>query len=209
MKQLRIYCQNQWYKQCHSIHKKLQPKHAWKVGDFNRWHLHLVMSNFGTVGPKSIHWKVTIKNCLELSELEPLTFAFDNVLLWNRWVNFKVFYMKTAWNFLPKPERRYYQWIVQKVLSWFHVNYFAIDPTVPKLDIFKCKGQRFKSWHFQTIFGPNFLMDTLDDLVVTFFGILWHWQRLYHLFWQKISCITPWNWSSWIGQKILLLLWRL
>ena len=57
--------------------------------------------------------------------------------------------------------RRFYHWIGQKILSCFHVKHFEIDPTVPKLDIVKCKGQRFESQQFETIFYHNFLMDTL------------------------------------------------
>ena len=35
-------------------HKKLRPKHAWKVGDLSHCPVHLVMSNFGTDGPIQI-----------------------------------------------------------------------------------------------------------------------------------------------------------
>ena len=55
---------------------------------------------------------------------------------------------------------RFYHWIEQKILCYFHVKHFEIGPVVRKLDIVKCKGERFESPTFQC-FGRNILYDTL------------------------------------------------
>ena len=58
--------------------------------------------------------------------------------------------------------QKLFHWIGQKILSCFHVKHFEIDPTVPKLDIVKWKGQQFESQTPLVRLGRNFLWDTLE-----------------------------------------------
>ena len=83
--------------------------------------------------------------------------------------------------------QRFYQWIGQKILSCFHVKHFEIDPTVPKLDIVKCKGLWFESRQFQTIFGRNFLRNVLGLSEV----LPMDWQKILSCFHVKHFEIDP------------------